>query len=154
MLILGIDPGIRGAFALLQNGKMISYGKLPILGKGKEKKILDLTLIRQIIEKADHVFIEKAQSFPKQGISSTGRYLEAFGMLQGLCAGLKIPYTLVHPSVWKRALLKGMAKGKASSLRRAKQLFPNAQVIDEHEAEAMLIAYYGWLELQGVREVG
>ena len=126
------------------------------------------------LDAVTHVFIEKAQAMPilekpkkgkkgkkekpkkgkkgkkekpkPQGVVSTGRYMKSFGELIGLCVGLHLPYTLVHPTSWKRALLKDMPKDKGASIQRALQLFPSLSLPrkkDHGKAEALLIAYYG-----------
>ena len=150
-LIVGIDPGMSGAIAVLAvpEFSVIFLEDLPVVEVGGRKE-LELVEIRDWLEddidSVAHVFIEKAQAMPGQGITSTGRYMKSFGELIGICVGLHIPYTLVHPTSWKRALLKDMSKGKGASIHRALQLFPSLSLPrkkDHGKAEALLIAYYG-----------
>ena len=148
-VIIGIDPGMSGAIAMLAvpEFKVIFLEDLPIVEVGGRRE-LELVEIRDWLEdsRPEHVFIEKAQAMPGQGITSTGRYMKSFGELIGLCVGLHIPYTLIHPTSWKRALLKDMPKDKGASIHRVLQLFPSLSLPrkkDHGKAEALLIAYYG-----------
>ena len=59
----------------------------------------------------------------KQGVSSTFTFGHAAGAVEGLCAAMRIPVTLVTPQAWKkRAGLIGKDKDAARS--RAVQLWP------------------------------
>ena len=143
--IAGIDPGIYGAVAIIKDDEVTVYD-MPVTG---EKKTIDGQEICGILNKhrPSHIFIEKAQSMPKQGIASTGRYMYGAGMIEGICIAYSIPYTLVRPQTWRRIIMSDMGKGKDESIRRAKQLYPKyeglTKKIHHGRAEAILIAHYG-----------
>lgn len=152
---IGIDPGNAGAIAVI-NINNISLFDMPVLktqGSGKTPKgnpkihtVLDEQEIRNILIEArpEHVFIEKSQSMKKQGVTSMFNYGASYGIIRGICVGLQIPYTLIHPATWKRALMKDMDKGKNASIMRAKQLYPKADIEKKDgRAEALLILHYG-----------
>ncbi len=144
MRLIGVDTGIRGAYAILSEDlRIIEVGNLPTIGS--TKKYLDIPRLKSIFQKADHIYIEKAQPFPKQGIVSTGRLMESFGIIQGLACGLSIPYTVISPVSWKKEMLQGMPKDKSSSLIRVKQLYPDIDLkkTEHHKADAILIAIFG-----------
>lgn len=162
MIIAGIDPGNAGAIAIIGNEgtDYIEIFDMPILvteGKGKTKKgnvkkhtVLDETRLKTILEDntLDHVFLEKAQSMPGQGAPATFNYAANYGIIRGICVGLDIPYTLVHPATWRKALMKDMDKGKDASIVRAQQLYPKAEIgRKDGRAEALLIAVYGRKEV-------
>ena len=95
-----------------------------------------------------HVYIERAQAMPKQGVTSMFNYGKGFGLWLGLLIGIGFPYTLVSPRRWKASMLSDMPKDKGASILRAKQLFPASareltRVKDHNRAEALLIAAYG-----------
>lgn len=159
MVIVGIDPGNAGAIAFLK-GKEAWVYDMPTFtteGKGKTKKgnvkkhtVLDEQELFNLLSSdlIDHMFIEKSQSMPGQGAPATFNYAAGYGIIRGICVGLQIPYTLVHPATWRKALMKDMDKGKDSSLVRAKQLFPKVEIgKKDGRAEALLIAFYGKKEL-------
>jgi len=158
--IIGVDPGNKGALALIdENGKVILYdmptyttegaGKTKI-GNIKKHTVLDEPELRDILnDDIDHVFIEKAQSMPGQGAAGTFNYAVSYGVIRGICVGLQIPYTLVHPATWKRKMMKDMDKSKHASIVRANQLFPKADIgKKDGRAEALLIAVYGKNEIR------
>lgn len=146
MITIGIDAGFSGAICILKNKECVLFD-MPVLGI-KTKKQLDLVKIKSMlsIDEPVHVFIERAQVMPGQGISSSGRYMMSYGMLQGLCAGIGLPYTLVTPQAWKKVMMPGMPKGKGQSIIRFLQLNPDLNLYrkkDHNKADAYLIAYYG-----------
>lgn len=143
----GIDPGFSGAIAIIDHeGNPIELIDMPIIKAAKTE--LDEGRIRQTLSGFDigHTFIERAQSMPGQGISSTGRYMASYGVLRGICVGLGIPYTLVSPQTWKAALMSGMGKEKQASIVRVNQLYPKLEFKrqkDHGQADALLIALWG-----------
>ena len=155
-VIVGIDPGFSGAIAMINypSGKILLLEDMPVVrvGKRKELYLAELRGWLHVEVKIVHAFIEKAQPMPDQGIVSTGRYMKSFGELIGLCEGLWIPYTLVHPTSWKRAMLKDMEKGKEASIKRVQELYPDLKLSrkkDHGKADAILIARYGWQTILG-----
>ncbi len=151
MGVIGIDPGFSGAIAYVDKYGNVDVIDMPII-KGKKNE-LDGGAIRSFLHRYnyDMAFIEKAQSMPGQGISSTGRYMEGYGRIRGICEGMKIPYTLVHPRTWKRIMMADMPKDKGQSIVRVKQLFPEIDLPrkkDHGKADAILIAEYGRRQLK------
>lgn len=156
--IIGIDPGFSGAIAVINGETKEILALLDMLiikvGKGKKKKNhLDEIGIRDILKNnADHVFIEKCQAMPasvkgvRQGIASTANYMTGYGIIRGICVGLGIPYTLIHPKTWKKAMMPDMGRDKGASIIRVKQLYPSIDLPrkkDHGKADSILIARYG-----------
>jgi crossover junction endodeoxyribonuclease RuvC len=82
---------------------------------------------------------------PKQGIVSTGRYMASYGFLRGLCVGNGIPYHLIQPQSWKKAMMPDMGREKGASIQKVTQLYPDlslTRVKDHGIADAILIARY------------
>lgn len=173
-MICGIDPGNSGALAFLEprTGEW-DIIPMPVLTVGKPyknppkrdedgkvirrrpavKKMLDVPAIRTIlIEKIRQaringlvVFIEKANSMPKQGVTAIAHYMLGYGQIIGLLVGLFIPYTEVTPQAWKKVMMAGMGKEKSQSCIRANQLFPALSLKkgEDGKADAVLLAAYG-----------
>jgi crossover junction endodeoxyribonuclease RuvC len=102
-----------------------------------------------------HVYIEDVHAMPGQGVTSMFSMGRGLGMYEGIVAALKLPVHFVAPQTWKKKLLTGMGKEKDASIYKAQQLFPTiatsfftkrGRMLDGR-AEALLIAYYGYLEL-------
>lgn len=159
MIIFGIDPGFTGALAKIDTASDITRHDITLypmptmkIGKGskKQKTFLDLQKIREILTPIpNHVFIEKAQVMPDQGVVSSGNYLREYGKILGLLVGMNIRHTEIHPRSWKCKLMKDMPKEKGASVVRVKQMFPDLPVEPgEHgKADALLIALYGMIEV-------
>ena len=143
---VGIDPGQSGGIGVIWDD--IEAFPMP----GSEQDIVKL--IANIRQKAPEivVILEKAQAMPKQGIVSTGKYMESYGFIKGALAAMKIPFQEVRPAVWKREILSGELdkRDKDTSIRICERIFPQVDLIlprcrKPHDgmAEALLIAEYG-----------
>lgn len=143
---VGIDPGQSGGIGVIWDD--IEAFPMP----GSEQDIVKL--IANIRQKAPEivVILEKAQAMPKQGIVSTGKYMESYGFIKGALAAMKIPFQEVRPAVWKREILSGEIdkRDKDTSIRICERIFPQVDLIlprcrKPHDgmAEALLIAEYG-----------
>ena len=93
MLILAIDPGIVGAYALL--GDTVQVDDLPNhqTQHGRSARVraeLNLHGFRDLIigHGVAHCIIERVGPMPKQGVTSTFRFGQAAGAIYGLIVGL------------------------------------------------------------------
>jgi crossover junction endodeoxyribonuclease RuvC len=160
MILAGIDPGLSGAVAFLDaaSGAVIDIVDMPVLAlsrAGKNKREVDAHALARLIgaHRPGHTFIELVGAMPGQGVSSVFAFGKSFGIALGVIAALDVPYTLVAPVTWKRAL--GVPAAKDGARARASQLMPGAVhhwplVKHDGRAEAALIAYYGLRSLQQV----
>jgi crossover junction endodeoxyribonuclease RuvC len=153
MIIMGVDPGIRGGLAVVavEDGvapRLVEAVDVPVIGTNAKERV-DAIAIRAWISKHDiqHAFIERAQAMPKQGSSSGFKYGRAVGAIEAAIALSGIPVTIVEPSVWKR-FHKLPGKEKEASRQRALEIFPAshallARKLDHGRAEAALVALFG-----------
>ena len=147
MNICGIDPGFSGALAILNKKQEILFTTdMPTLIVGSKNE-LNEPAIRELLEtyKPACVVLEKSQTMPRQGISSSGRYMASYGFLRGICVGLGIEYHLVHPKTWKKAMMHDMPKEKGASIQRVGQLYPELSFNrkkDHNICDAILLARY------------
>lgn len=116
---------------------------------------LDLNFFKSAFKNYDvqHVYIEKSQSMPGQGVVSIMTYGTGFGRILGWFDMLYLPYTLVSPRTWTKEMHAGCTgnDAKAKSLQAVRRLFPNENlVVDKcrtpHKGviDALLIAEYGY----------
>jgi crossover junction endodeoxyribonuclease RuvC len=152
MIIAGVDNGFTGAITLMDvdRRRIIESLEMPIV-KNKKNEINEKA-VKEILFQSVHIFIEKAQVMPKQGISSSGRYMMAYGIVRGICVGLGIPYTLVTPQRWKNVMMADMPKEKGASIIAALRMFPELSLPrkkDHGRADSILIAAYGARLLTG-----
>jgi crossover junction endodeoxyribonuclease RuvC len=163
MIAVGIDPGLSGGMAVI-DGDVVRVHDMPTITEkvGKRtRRHYNLPVLANFFESVahpnTHAWLEKVHSMPKQGVASSFRFGEGFGLILGMLAVSRIPYTLVTPQAWKKEMLAGMPKGKGSSIVRAQQLYPDADItLKKHEAraEALLIAAYGLKQYAFVMNVG
>lgn len=158
MIILGIDPGVTGAIAVLTSTKRLDVYDLPfMIDSNKSKRRLHISGLCQLLREIKGgkngyegivAYLEQAQAMPKQGVSSTFAYGRTNGIIEGALGALEVRTIRVIPAVWKRrlGLLGGQVKG--ASIHRAKELYPDAPLsLAKHHnrAEAILIGHYGCL---------
>ncbi len=156
MNVLGIDPGLKGAIALYNEKGLQSILEIPTVkstGRGREVLWADLNMRwDSLFFWADHVFLERVNARPLDGGSSAFKFGSIYGGLRGLIVAKLIPYTLVTPTVWMKAMGVGLGSKEASCLR-AEQLFPGQSFRGPRNgkkdgiAEAALIAKYGFNKL-------
>ena len=140
-MICGIDPGEKGAIALLYPDYADIYD-MPMLGKEVNGSEVAAVLSEFT---PDHIWLEQINSF-QMGRTSAFNFARGYGILQGVFQTLKIPYTLVTPQKWQKHF--GKSKDKDQSRLLATRLYPQLadkfkQKKDDGRAEALLIAKYG-----------
>jgi crossover junction endodeoxyribonuclease RuvC len=161
MIVAGLDPGLTGALALVDEHHVVLVEDLSVhtIASGRKTRAeLDLGGLRALLtaHPVDHVFMEQVSARPGQGVTSMFRFGFIAGQIIGLVAGLRLPYSLVQPKAWQKAAGCGPAPDAAR--RRAGQLHPDAvqyltRKRDAGRADAILIAWCGLRSLQG-REQG
>jgi len=154
LTVVGIDPGETGGLALI-NGSVFAM-PMPDIWTFSRMLKFEGEFNRNI-----HVFIERSQSFPKQGVASSFNYGKHYGELLGVLVAHSIKHTLVPPATWTRALHVGTKAGdsKARTLEAVRRLFPGTNLVATERSrkphlgivDALAIAYYGRYYLQ--REV-
>ena len=143
----GIDCGYRtGGVALIDKSGFAEVHDLPTYSEGG----VDITALNELLTSVDvdHIFIEKQQAMPRQGVSSTFKLGYAFGQIVTTAALTLTPYTILTPAGWKKGLR--LPSDKDAARRLAQQWYPKVadqftRKKDEHRAEALLIAHYGML---------
>lgn len=164
--ILGIDPGLSGGWALIdETGKLLDAGAFPthtIKKNGKNSTQLDgrklAELIATILWVADYhkpqvkAYVEAVSSRPRQ--AGQFQFGVNVGLLHGILHAQSVPFDLVAPASWKGGFgikrledeTKSQKKTEAREIA-AKLFAPQAhlfaRVKDDGPAEAALIALYG-----------
>ena len=152
--VIGIDPGISGAIAIFEDGKLDTIHDMPTLkiasGKTMKSHISAIGLVRiletsTLVHESVHIVIEKVGAMPGQGVTSMFNFGRSAGIIEGVVAALQRPYTYVTPAAWTKAV--GRAAGKDASRMRAMELFPTRAELfkrakDDGRADAALIAYW------------
>ena len=157
-MIVGIDPGLSGALAVLApDGTLEALCDTPTLtlkttrGTRQEYDVPGMvSLLAPYTGSQAHVMVEESQAMPGQGVRSTWTTGYGYGLWLGVLAALEFPHTRIRPHVWKKAM--GLKADKEQARGRAIQLFPQADLrLRKHHgrAEALLLAYYGQQNQKG-----
>jgi crossover junction endodeoxyribonuclease RuvC len=150
-LVLGIDIGLSGALALLDNdGTLLSVEDMPCLKDGPAgRRAVNAPLLAQIVfaSHADHAFVESVNARPGEGPTGAFAFGRARGVIEGVLAAAGLPCGFLTPSTWKRAVgltLASKDAARSEVIRRypaKSDLFKHK--CDDGRAEAVLIAIAG-----------
>ena len=171
-VIVGIDPGQKGALAVLIDGALDVYDLKDCIKETGSFRSLDPVLFNALVNRAIPyeyepeevaIFCEESQVMGGCGIKASSKSMRSIYDSRGVMRSVFYPrgweFTYVQPQNWKRyfGLLK---QDKAQSVKKACELFPEYKdfftkqwrggtVLLDGRAEASLIAYYGYLILKG-----
>lgn len=158
-MIIGIDPGVSGAIALLDDRVYVSAHDMPYVVRATQQRkfretdpaglaSLLISIVPDHHYAAPEVYVERQAPMEGQGVASMFSIGRAQGAIEGVCAGLGWQCVLVSAQRWKRAAdLWGVAD-KGASIERALALYPSsiaALTKRSHHgrADAILIAHFG-----------
>ena len=153
MKVIGIDPGLSGAIAILENNKVLSIFDMPIMAEGKKnKRQLNsaqlVNIIKENTSKSEEiaVVVEQVNAMPGQGVTSMFNFGQTFGAIKGVCAALDLPIFFVRPSKWKKHF-ELINSSKDASRTKVIEMYPtlSAQLTkkrDVNKSDAVLIAKF------------
>lgn len=153
---VGIDPGKRGAFAVItEKGEFVRYWRM------EEDLVQNKKNLEPYAANTALVVIEKAMVIAKngerQGAVSMFNYGVGYGKLLGMLSVLKLEYHEVMPQQWQKLILGKFPKGKSKEASRkiATALHPDVNFIPHrcrkvHDGvtDAICMAHYGRRYLQ------
>lgn len=156
-LFLGIDPGLGGAFAIVDISGGVRYASPFSLLVENQKKVLDCKKlyleITQFTSGIQACAIEQVHAMPRQGVVSTFSFGRGFGSLVCLLEVLYIPFEQVTAQKWKKLLFGFTTPDKKKSIEYARTLeggprylIPEGRKV-EHDgvADAICLAQYSRL---------
>lgn len=135
-MILGIDPGVSGAAAVISEDRkfvqVMAFKELTPAGMIHWLSGHQITI----------GYLEAVNAMPKQGVTSTFKFGQNYGWWQGTLTALNIPFQRVYPLKWQTAMQCRSGGNKNITKQRAQELFPGIK-ITHAVADALLIAEYG-----------
>jgi len=144
--IIGIDPGKSGGIALLYrmkvNGKLTKIAKVWKMPE-TERDVWECITNLQWRNIDLFAFIEQVAAMPKQGVSSTFKFGQHYGMLRAFLIAAGISFETIWSSKWQRKLGCLSKSDKNVTKAKAQELFPEIK-ITHATADALLIAEYGY----------
>lgn len=142
-IYLGIDPGKSGAICSVNLfGFPETITRLNVTSRDIWNKLSDISVDHQCV-----AIIELVNAMPNQGVASTFKFGESFGLLLGFLTASGIPFERVRPSVWCKSMgLKRKDKESNTDWKNrhkqlAQELFPDIEITHAN-ADALLIAEY------------
>ena len=153
MRIIGIDPGLSGAIAVLDNNKVLKIYDMPTMAEGKKnKRQLNsaqlVNIIKENIKNYEEisVVVEQVNAMPGQGVTSMFNFGQTFGAIKGVCAALNLPVFFIRPSKWKK-YFELINSSKDSSRTKAIEMYPSianqlSKKKDVNKSDAILIARF------------
>ena len=173
MNVLGIDPGLSGAIALLdERGDPAWCEDTPTVTVADRREI-DAKAIAILLSSAPLgtvVVVERVPDFMRGDNThplQVARLHATAGLLRGVAVGCGFEVRDLTPQRWRALVMpatktaRGLARRmgvtvKDESLAAARRLFPTMELhLAKHDgrAEALLIARAGWLLWRGERRV-
>lgn len=170
MFTIGIDPGSPLTIGALVEGSPFNvYSDEEVAvqmvkaGRKTASWVNQAALITSILRglKAEAtimgytpmVLIERVTIRPNESLSAGVPFVGSMFLAEGICSGLKLPYRLVPPSVWKPAMKiqVTLQNPKEPARLRALELWPDRADLftrkkDHNRAESLLLARY-WDEI-------
>ena len=165
MIVIGIDPGLTGAVAVMDhNGvrAVFDLPTMPVPGAGPKalvKNKIDGYKLCQLLlkhcpasEGKPRVFLEKVSTMggANNAVQTQGSLMRSLGAIETVVECLNFPMEQVAPQSWKKQF--GIGSDKAKALETARKLHPEAaadlkRVRDHNRAEAILLAHFGRTEV-------
>ena len=153
MKIIGIDPGLSGAIAILKDKKVLSLFEMPVMAEGKKnKRQLNSSQLANIIKENTKnveetvVIVEQVNAMPGQGVTSMFNFGQTFGAIKGVCATLELPIFFVRPSKWNKHF-ELINSSKDASRTKVIEMYPTlskhlSKKKDVNKSDAILIARF------------
>ena len=152
MRIIGIDPGLSGGIAILDDLKIYDIFDMPIMSEGKKNKNqlnsaqLVNILNKHVLKKENtFVIVEQVSAMPGQGVTSMFNFGQTFGSIKGICALWGFNFH-VRLAKWKKHF-ELINSSKDSSRTKVIEMYPSissrlTKKKDVNKADAILIARY------------
>ena len=153
MKIIGIDPGLSGAIAVLEDNKVLGIYDMPVMAEGKKsKRQLNSAQLVSIIKQNTYsndelaIVVEQVNAMPGQGVTSMFNFGQTFGAIKGVCAALELPIFFVRPIKWKKHF-ELLNSSKDASRTKVIEMYPAlsnqlSKKKDVIKSDAILIARF------------
>lgn len=145
--VIGIDPGLSGGIAIVNDDRIITHRMPPTEGD-----LLDLLWeYRADPMDSPRCFVEKVNAGPKMGSSAAFKFGQNVGAIRVACLAIGARVEYVTPQKWQKEfglIVKGRGLGQGDTDKknrnkaRAQELYPGIKCTHAI-ADALLIAEYG-----------
>jgi crossover junction endodeoxyribonuclease RuvC len=150
MIVLGIDPGVSGGYAIIGTGggpppSVEEAGRTPVYIENNKKLVDAAALFKGWMEwPIDVAVVEWCHAMPKQGTVSTFAFGRATGAVEAVAQLTAKRVVWVTPQRWKKFF--GLSRDKIASINLAEDKFGSAWTwnkrVEDGIAEAALMALW------------
>jgi len=143
VLFMGIDPGYSGATSVITKERKV------VASNGHKKNTpIDLAEFFDEVSQFPNAIvlavIERVHSMPKQGVASSFKFGEQYGMMQGFLYACKIPFEFVTPHKWQTDMKCRTNGDKNVTKDFAQRTFPGVKITHAN-ADSLLLSEYARL---------
>lgn len=158
MYYIGIDPGLKGGIAIIDDDQnIVKVISMPVLKSRKGRTQYDIHLIYHWFKRYQSTSIatiEKIQAMRLNGVIANKMSGYCEGIFDMLFLAQQIPYQVIPAKMWQKTILKGinLKDTKLASISFVKRKYPLQSLREtercrkDHDgmADAINIALYGW----------
>lgn len=155
MKIIGIDPGLSGAIAFIEDDKLIE-----IIDIESSDSRINAVHLASLVQRLgpDFAVCEVVTARPGQGVTSMFTFGHGLGTITAVLATLGIPHLLIRPQAWQSHFcIETPSSSKVEHKREiadlAEALFPGAPLygprgaLKDGRSDALLLARYAYEHL-------
>lgn len=129
MVVGGIDPGLHGAVAVVDAGKLVYCDRFISVEAKTRGRELVMSQVWSAIAVAgllgpEIMYVERVQAMPKQGASSGFKFGLTYGAALMACAGNQLAVEGAEPRLWMK-MFNLHGRDNEGAIRTACQLFPD-----------------------------
>lgn len=125
-LVLGIDPGLGGALALLTSeGMLVDVDDMPVLNDGPAgRPAVNAPLLSALLRQWNptDAFVEYVGARPGEAASGAFAFGRSRGVVEGVLGAHGVPVRFLTPPVWKRAVRIKPGRLGAKDLARSEAI--------------------------------
>lgn len=154
MIFIGIDPGLTGGIAALDDdGIILMVDRMPVMPSPiAGRKMVDgrhlaavLRGLRQSSELGTRALaaVEQVGAMPKQSPVSMFAFGQTYGTALGVLGALNVPHQFVQPQKWQKH--HSLSADKAQTLGWAMRRWPHLELKKSHDGMADALAIADWL---------
>ncbi len=102
MILVSIDPGLKGYLSVLKDGYPITFFAMPTVKKGSKNRV-DVDALAKFIKDCnpDKAVVEHVGASPRMGSASAFSFGYSFAGVLGVLAGYGVEYDTITPQKWK-----------------------------------------------------
>lgn len=128
MIVGGLDPGLHGAVAVVQDAKLVYCEHFEsVEGKTRGRELI-MSQVHHVIGCAalygpEIMYVERVQAMPRQGASSGFKFGVTYGAALMSCTSHQLPIEPAEPRLWMK-LWNLNSRDDDGTIRTACRLFP------------------------------